>query len=382
MDIIADALGIDPFELRVKNVVRPGEEVRRGKRPIEGDLEVALRKVADEFGWASYAPDASEPGKARGIGFACAVTNSGASPTSTSLARLHADGSATIYIGSAEMGQGSRSVMAQIAAEEMRIPYEMVRVVASDTDAVPWDRSTGSSRSTTLMGLAVHDAAIDVREQVLKLAAEYFETFPEQLEAENGEVTFKGETVTFGALVREMFGGSGGELMGRGYVTPKHPSGKLRQDPVFWELSIGAAEVEGRYCDGRGAHPALLLRVRPRQGDQPPSRSRVRTRARRCRPSAIRCWKRCCTRRPTAEPEPHRLPRADLHRPSAGVRDRAHREPQRPGAVRRQGRRRGRHRVRCAAVANAVFNATGVRIKELPLTPERVWRALQGGATI
>ena len=81
--------------------------------------------------------------------------------------------------------------MAQIAAEEMRIPFGSVRVIGSDTDAVPFDRSTGSSRSTPLMGLAVQDAATDDREKVIQLAAEYIETFPAQLEAEEGQVTFK-----------------------------------------------------------------------------------------------------------------------------------------------------------------------------------------------
>ena len=382
MDIIADALGIDPFELRVKNVVRPGEEVRRGKRPIEGDLEVALRKVADEFGWASYAPDASEPGKARGIGFACAVTNSGASPTSTSLARLHADGSATIYIGSAEMGQGSRSVMAQIAAEEMRIPYEKVRVVASDTDAVPWDRSTGSSRSTTLMGLAVHDAAIDIREQVLKLAAEYFETFPEQLEAENGEVTFKGETVTFGALVREMFGGSGGELMGRGYVTPKHPSGKLRQDPVFWELSIGAAEVEVDTATGE----VRILRyysvsdpgkaINPKQVEGQDEGAAMQAIGHTLLEEML--YEDGQLLNPNLID--YRVPIfTDLPLEFETVLIESRNGPGPYGA---KGVGEGGIVCVAPAVANAVFNATGVRIKELPLTPERVWRALQGGATI
>ena len=382
MDIIADALGIDPFELRVKNVVRPGEEVRRGKRPIEGDLEVALRKVADEFGWASYAPDATEPGKARGIGFACAVTNSGASPTSTSLARLHADGSATIYIGSAEMGQGSRSVMAQIAAEEMRIPYEKMRVVASDTDAVPWDRSTGSSRSTTLMGLAVHDAAIDVREQVLKLAAEYFETFPEQLEAENGEVTFKGETVTFGALVREMFGGSGGELMGRGYVTPKHPSGKLRQDPVFWELSIGAAEVEVDTATGE----VRILRyysvsdpgkaINPKQVEGQDEGAAMQAIGHTLLEEML--YEDGQLLNPNLID--YRVPIfTDLPLEFETVLIESRNGPGPYGA---KGVGEGGIVCVAPAVANAVFNATGVRIKELPLTPERVWRALQGGAAI
>ena len=164
-DIIAEALGIDPIQLRLKNLAKKGDEVRRGKRPLEGDLAPKLQMVLDKFGWDNYQREDPSPTVKRGIGFACNVTNSGASPTSTSLVRFHADGSSTVYIGTTEIGQGSRSVMAQIAAEELRIPLASIKVIGSDTDSVPYDRSTGSSRSTTLMGLAVQDAAVDVREQ-------------------------------------------------------------------------------------------------------------------------------------------------------------------------------------------------------------------------
>ena len=376
IDMIAHALGLDPFEFRVKNLVREGEEVRRGKRPIEGDLEYALRRVADEFGWDSWTPAPTSPGVKRGIGFACGVTNSGASPTSTSIVRLHADGSATVYMGSAEMGQGSRSAMAQIAAEELRIPYEKVRVVASDTSAVPWDRSTGSSRSTTLMGLAVHDAAIDIRTQVLDLAAEHFEAFPEEIEAEDGRASFKGETVTFAQLVRGMFGGSGGELIGRGYVTPKHPSGKLRQDPVFWEVSIGAAEVEVDTATGE----VRLLRyysisdpgkaINPKQVEGQDEGAAMQAightlfeemlyeDGQLLNPNLVDY------RVPVFTDLPHEFETVLIESGNG------------PGPYGAKGVGEGGIVCVAPAVANAVFNATGVRISTLPLTPERVWRAL------
>ena len=312
----------------------------------------------------------------RGIGFACGVTNSGASPTSTSIVRLHADGSATVYMGSAEMGQGSRSAMAQIAAEELRIPYEKVRVVASDTSAVPWDRSTGSSRSTTLMGLAVHDAAIDIRTQVLDLAAEHFEAFPEEIEAEQGRASFKGETVTFAALVRNMFGGSGGELIGRGYVTPKHPSGKLRQDPVFWEVSIGAAEVEVDTATGE----VRLLRyysisdpgkaINPKQVEGQDEGAAMQAightlfeemlyeDGQLLNPNLVDY------RVPVFTDLPHEFETVLIESGNG------------PGPYGAKGVGEGGIVCVAPAVANAVFNATGVRISTLPLTPERVWRAL------
>ncbi len=377
IDIIANALGLDPVEFRIKNLVPQGEEVRRGKRPLEGDLAPSLRRVAEEFGWADYKPAPTPPGVKRGVGFACSVTNSGASPTSTSLVRLHADGSATVYMGSAEMGQGSRSAMAQIAAEELRIPYDKVRVIGSDTDAVPFDRSTGSSRSTTLMGLAVHDAAVDVREQALRLAAEYFETFPDQLEAEDEQVTFRGETVTFGALIRDMFGGSGGELIGRGYVTPKHPGGKLRMDPVFWEVSIGVAEIEVDTATGElrllryysAADPGKAINPKQVEGQDEGAAMQaightlfeemVYEDGQLLNPNMIDY------RAPTFTDLPGIFETVLIENGDG------------PGPYGAKGVGEGGIVAVAPAVANALFNATGARVKDLPLTPERVWRALR-----
>jgi CO/xanthine dehydrogenase Mo-binding subunit len=378
-DIIAADLGIDPIALRLKNLAKKGDELRRGKRPLEGDLAPKLRLVLDEFGWDSYvpvAPDPAHPNIKRGIGFAASVTNSGASPTSTSLVRFHADGSATVYIGTTEIGQGSRSAMAQIAAEELRIPLESIKVIGSDTDVVPYDRSTGSSRSTTLMGLAVHDAAVDVREQLMQLAAGHFETFADQLEASAGQVSFKGESITFGGLVREMFGGSGGELMGRGYVTSNHASGKLHEDPVFWEVSIGAAEVEVDEDTGAvrllryvsAADPGKAINPKQVEGQDEGAAMQAIGHTmfeemlfedgQFLNPNLVDY------RVPTFTDLPDEFETVLIEFGDG------------PGPYGSKGVGEGGIVAVAPAIANAIFNATGVRVRDLPLTPERVWRAI------
>jgi CO/xanthine dehydrogenase Mo-binding subunit len=381
IDIIAAAMGTDPIEFRMKNLAAKGEEFRRGKRPQEGDIAASIRHTIEEFGWDSYAPESKRPGLKRGRGFACSLTNSGASPTSTSLVRMHSDGSATAYIGTTEIGQGSRSAMAQIAAQELRISLESVKVIGSDTDAVPYDRSTGSSRSTTLMGLAVHDAAIDVREQLLKLAAEHFETFPDQLTAEAGQVSFKGESVSYGALVREMFGGSGGELMGRGYVTPKHPSGKLRQDPVFWEVSIGVADVEVDEATGAirivryvsASDPGKAINPKQVEGQDEGAAMQAMghtlfeemlyDEGQLLNPNLVDYHV------PTFNDVPEEFETVLIENGDG------------PGPYGAKGVGEGGLVAVAPAVAAAIFNATGARIRDLPLTPERVWRAIQAAKT-
>ena len=155
----------------------------------------------------------------------------------------HVDGTATVFAGTTEIGQGSRGVLAQVASQELQVPFEQVGMVSSDTGVVPYDRSTGSSRSTTMMGLAVQGAAKEVKEQLLELAALHFDCSSEELSVENGLVMRGGESVTYGALIEEEFGGRAGELLGRGYVTPRRDNGRLRQSPAFWEVGIAAAQI-------------------------------------------------------------------------------------------------------------------------------------------
>ena len=377
IDVIAAALEIDPVAMRLKNLVGQGEVLRKGRRPMEADLAQGVRSIAEGIGWDAFHPHSPKPGIKRGMGIACSVSNSGASPTSTALARLNADGSATVYIGSVEMGQGSRSVMTQIAAEELRLPLASVRVVASDTNVVPYDRSTGASRSTTLMGLAVHEAAGEVREQLLDLAAEHFETFPDQITMAAGEVSFKGETVGYGALVRELFGGTGGELMGRGYVTPRFPDGRFKVDPVFWEASITAAEVEVDENTGVVRIVRLVSvadvgkAINPKQVEGQDEGAAMQAIGHTLFEEMVYEDGQLLNsnmvdyRVPLFTDLPDEFETVIIENGDG------------PGPYGAKGVGEGGIVAVAPAVANAIFNATDVRIRDLPLTPERVWRAIR-----
>ena len=150
LDIIARKLGIDPVELRKKNLVKNGEEIRPGYRPLDADLFKGFKLVTDKLGWDG---PISKEGRGRGVGFG--TTDPGAPLASTTTVHVLADGSVTLLCGTAELGQGAKTVMSQIAAEELRVPLERVTIQPIDTGYTPFDRSTGSSRSTTVMGKAV-----------------------------------------------------------------------------------------------------------------------------------------------------------------------------------------------------------------------------------
>ncbi len=219
VDQIARRVGIDPLEMRRRNLLRPGELVRPGGKPLDADLVGDVEKVAEALGWDR----AREPWVGRGL--SVGVLAAGAHPVSCATVRLEADGEVTVFVGTTEVGQGARTVMSQIAAEVLGLPVERVRMQGTDTRFTPYDRSTGASRSTTVAGLAVQRAAEDLRAQLAAIAG--------------GEP----DPADHVALMRRHFGFAGGELIGRADVHPEG-SGSYEEGPVFWEVCVAAAEVE------------------------------------------------------------------------------------------------------------------------------------------
>src|SRR5438093_1356893 len=171
MDVIAERLGWDPLALRLLNVLKRGEPLMEGDLPIDCDFAEGLGKAAAQIGW-------NEPTAAprRGKGIACTIKAPLAPSVSSAMVRMHADGSATLLTGTVECGQGARTALSQIVAEELALPLDRVRVARSEVGMSPYDQATSASRSTTLMGLAVLRAARDVRDQLLTIGARLLET--------------------------------------------------------------------------------------------------------------------------------------------------------------------------------------------------------------
>jgi CO/xanthine dehydrogenase Mo-binding subunit len=149
-----------------------------------------------------------------------------------------------VLVGTSELGQGSRTVFTQIAAQELALPPDRIRVLGTDTQFTPYDRSTGASRSTTIAGKAVWAAAADLRAQVLAIAARVWGLPLEALHLRDGAVWHETERLSYPDLIRHHFGMAGGELIGSGEVRPEHGSGSYAEGPVFWEVCAGGAEVE------------------------------------------------------------------------------------------------------------------------------------------
>jgi CO/xanthine dehydrogenase Mo-binding subunit len=241
VDEVARRAGLDPLELRRRCLVTPGEPVRPdgSGKPLDADLVGDVERAAEAVGWG----EPRRPWVGRGV--SVGLLAAGAHPVSRASVRMCSDGSADVYVGTTEMGQGPRTVMAQIAAEELGVSSEQVRVHGADTRFTPYDRSTGASRSTTIAGLAVKRAAEAVARRLRETAGEVWDVDPDVVDLVEGRAVFAGEKVSFGDLIAKRFGFRGGEIIEGGEVRPSGgDTGSYAEGPHFWEVCVAGAEVQ------------------------------------------------------------------------------------------------------------------------------------------
>jgi carbon-monoxide dehydrogenase large subunit len=208
IDEAARRIGVDPVELRLRNMIRPEEfpyPTRTWQSYDSGDYAAALELVRDRV--AARAVPASDDGRRRGVGFACHVQHTGLGPSAQmegagmmvggyeiAVARMEPDASVTVATGVCGMGQGIETTFAQLAADRLGIAMDRVKVVSGDTARAPYS-SIGSiaSRSLTVGGAALIGATDRLRERILLIAAHRLEATPDDLEIADGAVHVKGD---------------------------------------------------------------------------------------------------------------------------------------------------------------------------------------------
>ena len=233
-DMIARELKIDPVEFRRKNVLHNGRPQATGTILKDAPLEAILDHVADRLRWQEKFDRGSRTLK-RGRGIAFALKACVSPTTSVAIINVGADGSPTLYISTVDMGQGSDTGMAQIVGEVLNMPAEQVRVVARDTDITPYDMGTLGSRSLFHMGHAVRLAAEDARNKI------------DALRREVGEP--EGSNTPASGLFIKKYGMKAGNIVGTGsykpdYVAPDHETGLSPEITPFWMVAATGAEVE------------------------------------------------------------------------------------------------------------------------------------------
>ena len=370
MDIIAERLGIDPVELRVKNLVSRGEQLRAGMKPMDADLVMGLKKAASAIGWKRHSNKSK-----KNLGVAVGVSDSEASPVSTSIVRLLSDGSVILLAGSTEVGQGTRTVLCQIIAEELKMSLAKVNMRATDTMYTPFDRSTGASRSTTVMGTAVKAAAGDLRRQLVEIGAGLLAVDVNAVVLKDGKINSGTQKLEYGKAIAQYFGMAGGELIGRGYV--RAGGGIDAITPIFWEIGMGAADVEidaetGKISLKRYVSVADVGKaINPRQCEAQDEGA-----------SMMGIGHTLFESLQFEDGQPLNSNLVDYRVPTfSDLPDSFETElienGDGPGPYGAKGMGESGIVSVAPAVANAVARGTGIRIKTLPLTPERVWRALR-----
>ena len=368
IDELAAKIGKDPYEFRLMNAAKPGEEFFPKMRPFDGTLKEDLEIAAKALGW-------NEPlKKGHGRGVACSGSDAGAYPLTSTAIRVHADGSASLLTGSTELGQGSHTILPQIAAEELGIPLDSVRVVSSDTAITPYDRSTGASRTTTLMGRAVMEASREAIQQMVLMAADVLKVKVEEIQVIKGGVRCGEAQFSWSEVISKYYALPDGEVIGRAYIRKDGDFAKL---PVFWETACTGVELSVDEETGKIQMEKLAtvgdvgLAINPALAEGQDIGAATMG-------MGIGLFEELVYDGPqlvNGSILDYRVPRfsdlpkkIELHlvQNQDGV-----------GPYGAKGGGEASLNSMAANIANAVSRATGVRIRQAPLTPERVWRALR-----
>lgn len=257
MDEAAVRLGMDPAALKLKNAVRDGDIAPSGHAIIGRGLEACIQTGVTRFDWSAVRtqnrrPDRARPHLRKGWGLGCEMHGSSAYPgikeQGNALLKVNEDGSVTLMTGAAGLGTGAHTALAQIAAEELGVPFSSVSVVHGDTDAVPWDIGAFASHTTYLVGSATRMAAAEARQAILERAAEKLQTTAERLTISDG-VIHPTDAPDQGLTVPEAMGPSKGipaaNILGRGTYEPtKSYSFAAHFVEVTVDTETGLVEVD------------------------------------------------------------------------------------------------------------------------------------------
>jgi CO/xanthine dehydrogenase Mo-binding subunit len=372
MDEAAARLGIDPLELRLRNLARHGDAFIPGDTPADGDWAQAVVRAAELIGWGS------PPAPGRGRGLAVGLKSGPTTGLSYSTVRLLADGSVIVYAGTSDMGQGARTIFAQIAAQELGAPLDWVTVVMGDTVVVPYDQQTSASRSSVLMGNAILFACRDVQSKVRSMAAKLESVDEAAVVVDRGEVRIGERALPIRDVLVRGLGRLGGEVIGVGEMRkeadPEHPLGGTA---AFFEFNCTAVEVEvdretgdvviARHVTvsdvGKALNP-LQVRGQDEGAAIMGLGHTLMEHLIHDEAGRIRNLGAIDYRIPTSLDLPLRMESAIVENEDG------------PGPYGAKGMSEGALLCVAPAVAAAVRDATGVVIRDLPLSPERVWRAL------
>ncbi len=242
MDVIADALDLDPLELRLKNIVREGDEGPTGQVLQAVGLEECLRKAAAAIGWQDR-----RPGRWRGKGLACGwwTTTGGSSGV---YVKINPDGTVALNTGAAEIGTAALTGAAQVLAEELGVDLADINVVSADTFSTPFDFGAQGSRTAFAVGNACRAAVDDLKGRIFALAAAQLGVSADACHLVDKHVLADGKRISLADLAR-LSQQTGGGLIAQGtFIAPPTAYDSKRVDghvyPAFHSPSFHAHAVD------------------------------------------------------------------------------------------------------------------------------------------
>lgn len=393
LDKIAHDLGLDPLELRQRNLIEPYSHTVNGLRVTSCALSECLELVSERSGWRDFRANRDIPidGIKRGLGLAASSYICGAGkpiywndmPHSSVQIRLDRGGGVTVYCGATDIGQGSSSVLASIVAEELGIAPESISLATADTSLAPVDLGSYSSRVTFMAGNAALAAACKLKDQLLSVVAERLDIPVERLAAEDGmffDESDPGVSLTFAQAVQLAEARSGALVASGSYTPPEGIHGDYKgagvgPSPAYSystcvarvavDVETGEITVEKLWLAhdvGQAINP-LLVAGQVEGGaymgyGEAVMEQQIFRKGRHKIPSLLDY--KLPTTHDTPEIETILIERPDLEGPFGGKE--AGQGPLNPVIP---------------AIANAIYDAVGVRIDETPITADKVLRALK-----
>ena len=371
LDMIARRLGIDPYAMRVQNMLRLGDPFVPGESGIDSDLKAGLDLVCERLGY--HEPRACGRGKGIAVGM---KDGGGQHKPAEARITVTGDGHVSLHSGSVELGQGIVSALSEIVARVLRIPRTWVTYPEIDTDVTPYDQGTNSASGGTVMGSAVHAACLDVRKQLLDLAAGYLACPAEALDLDAWEIAFGDRRVPVAELFRETIGiDAVVEATGR-FSMPEVNTAPHGAQTMFWECGWAGAHVE--VDEGTGEVRILQLVVSGDPGNVlNPAAAHGQEEAGALASLGQAMFEQLIYRDgKLATPGP--LKYRVLLAPDVpdGFEMIFQEQGHGPGPFGSKGAGEGSLLCVAAAIANAIDYAVGARVTSLPLSPENVFAAL------
>jgi len=387
LEMIADELGMDPMELRLKNAVQTGDVLPATGKLISCGLKKCIQESAKALNWKERRGNLPAN---RGMGMGCTYFFGGGAQmppphmtSSAAFAKCNEDGTVNILVGTVDTGTGCGTMFAQIAAEELGIDVRNVNITLADTDTTPPDLSSHLSAVAHITGNAVRLACKDLKQQIFKVAAERLEADVSDLEAKDGRVYVKGSPekgMSFSDAVSvSVRSEEGNPILGKGYYSPGVTFGDFATGRGPWSPTYIFANAVAEVEVDRETGKVKLVRIGVAQDcgyaiNPMEVEGQLHGSSSMAQGNAL--WEELIFENGQAlTPRflDYKLP-VSVDIPEIIAIPVNSIDPKGPFGAKEAGE--GSTATTVPAIANAIHNAIGVRVKEIPMTPEKIIQSI------